>query len=144
MRFVIGIILALTLSNARAEVWTNHLGRAFSATLLAVNDEGATFVFAVDGATNTLPLAELAPASVRRACVQMDFAPIPPALAATFAQARRDLRRLRDLLADGRLTEEAVQTRRLGIRAAFIQRYRENGLPESDLPALLRRLERED
>ncbi|MBP5320460.1 MAG: hypothetical protein J6334_05695, partial [Kiritimatiellae bacterium] len=95
------------------------------------------------GVTNTLPFAKLAAPSARRACEQLDFTPIPPALAATFSQALRDLRRLADLLADARITEEAAEARRTGIRAAFAQRCREAALPESDIAGLTRRLMRE-
>ena len=122
-------------------VWTNVVGVAFTATLLSVGNDGAKFVFPEDGATNTLPLAKLSAASARRACEIGGFVPVPPALAATFAQARRDLRRLADLEADGRIDVSQANARRTRIRAAFSSSCREKGVAESDVRALLQRLE---
>ena len=72
-------------------VVTNALGVAFTATLLAASDAGVTFAFSEDGATNALAWAQLAPASRAAVCDALDFAPVPPALAATFAVARNEI-----------------------------------------------------
>jgi len=133
------------------------MGVAFTATLLSVGDQGAAFEFrdiptvkpgfAQDPAgvgaqlsTNVLPLAKLSPASARRACEIAGYVPVPPSLAATFAQARRDLRRLSALEADGRIDAATAARRRSGVRTTFTCVCREKGVSESDIPALISRL----
>ena len=122
-------------------VWTNAVGVAFTATLLSVGNDGAKFVFPEDGATNTLPLVKLSAASARRACEVCGFVPVPPALVSTFAQARRDLQRLADLEADGRIAVQQGNARRARIRAAFLSICREKGVTAADARALLQKLE---
>lgn len=122
-------------------VWTNAIGVAFTATLLSVGDQGATFEF-LDApvTTNTITLAKLSPASARCACRMAGYVPVPPSMAATFAQARRDLMRIEALESDGRMDADTANRRRLGVRAAFTRVCRENGIAEADIPALLSRL----
>ena len=122
-------------------VWTNAVGVAFTATLLSVGSDGAKFVFPEDGATNTLPLAKLSAASARRACEIGGFVPVPPALVATFEQARRDWQRLADMEADGRIAVQQGNVRRARIRAAFLRSCREKGVSAVDARALLQKLE---
>ena len=122
-------------------VWTNAVGVAFTATLLSVGNDGAKFVFPEDGATNTLSLAKLSTASARRACEVGGFVPVPPALASTVAQTRRELCRLAALEADGRIGAEAAQIRHARICAAFLRSCREKGMAEDDARALLKSLE---
>ena len=118
-------------------VWTNAVGAVFTATLLSVGDGGATFRFAEDGAVETLPLAKLSPASAKRACDEAGYVPVPPALAAVFAQARRDLARIDGLVADGRLSAEEGARRRAGVRAALAAAARERGLEEGEVARIV-------
>ena len=92
-------------------VVTNALGVAFTATLLAASDAGVTFAFPEDGATNALAWAQLAPASRAAVCDALDFAPVPPPLAAMFAYAQGDLRRVAALVADERLDAAEARAR---------------------------------
>jgi len=124
-------------------VWTNAMGVAFTATLLSVCDTGATFEFPdVPVSTNTLSLAKLSPASAQCACRMVGYVPIPPSMAATFAQARRDLMRIEALEADGRMDAATANRRRRGVRAAFTRVCREKGIPDADVPALISRMEK--
>ncbi len=123
-------------------VVTNAVGVAFAAALLSASDTGAVFVFPEDGATNELRWAQLAPASREAVCDALDFAPVPPAMAATFARARKDLRRLANLTADGRIDAVEAARRREGVRRAFATFCREKGIEEPTISRLLRRLER--
>lgn len=125
-------------------VVTNALGIAFTATLLAASDAGVTFAFPEDGATNALAWAQLAPASRAAVCDALDFAPVPPALAATFAVARNELRRVDALTADERLDAEQAARRRASIRAAFARRARAAGQDDAQVARLLRRLREGD
>ena len=118
-------------------IWTNAVGAVFSATLLSASDTGATFEFPEDGATNTISLAALSPASARRACELAGYVQIPPAIATTHGMAKRDLARLNALLADGRIDTEAAQARRRRILAAFERVCREKGI-ETELIELLK------
>ena len=117
-------------------IWTNAVGAVFTATLLSVGDGGATFRFAEDGAVETLPLAKLSPASAKMACDKAGYVPVPPALAAAFAQARRDLARIDGMLADGRISSEEAARRRAAIRDALYAAAREKSIPEAAIPAL--------
>ena len=121
-------------------VVTNALGVAFTATLLAASDAGVTFAFSEDGATNALAWAQLAPASRAAVCDALDFAPVPPPLAATFAYAQGDLRRVAALVADERLDAAEAARRRAAIRAAFARRARAAGLDEAAIRRLVARL----
>lgn len=121
-------------------VVTNALGIAFTATLLAASDAGVTFAFPEDGATNALAWAQLAPASRAAVCDALDFAPVPPTLAATFAYAQGDLRRVAALVADERMDAAEAARRRAAIRAAFARRARAAGLDEAATRRLLARL----
>ena len=122
-------------------VVTNAIGIAFTATLLAASDAGVTFAFPEDGATNTLAWAQLAPASRAAVCDALDFAPVPPALAATFAVAQGELRRVDALAADGRLDAGTAARRRASVCAAFARRA---GLDGAQVARLLRRLREGD
>ena len=97
-------------------VVTNALGVAFTATLLSVGDAGATFVFPEDGATNTLALSQLSPASATRVCEIAGYKPVPRAVAARRAKAERELKRIDALLAEGRIDAETAERRRRHIR----------------------------
>lgn len=121
-------------------VWTNVVGAAFSAALLSVSDTGATFVFADSGKTNRMNWAELSPATVARIQSERDFAPVPPALAATWARAQAELRRADDLLADGNLAPELHARRRAAVLRAFGKVCRAKGLPEETARRLGQRL----
>ncbi len=121
-------------------VVTNALGVAFTATLLAASDAGVTFAFPEDGATNALAWAQLAPASRAAVCDALDFAPVPPPLAAMFAYAQGDLRRVAALVADERLDAAEAVRRRAAIRAAFARRARAAGLDVAAIRRLLARL----
>ena len=121
-------------------VWTNAVGVAFTATLLAAGDGGATFVFPEDGATNVLPLAKLSDASARRVCRLTGYQPVPPAVAALYRQAKISCDRLDGLLADGRIAPEDAATRRARVFEAFNVRCRERGLSDEDIQGLRRRL----
>ena len=120
--------------------WTNANGRAFTARLVALDDRAATFVFAVDGVTNALALADLAPASRERAREAFDLPEIPSALAATWRLSVRTLRQTDALAADGRLTPERAAARRANVMAAFRKACRERGISEDHIAALVRRL----
>ena len=121
-------------------VVTNALGVAFTATLLAASDAGVTFAFSEERTTKALAWAQLAPASRAAVCDALDFAPVPPALAATFAVARNELRRVDALVADERLDVAAAARRRASVRAAFARRARAAGLDEAAIRRLLARL----
>lgn len=121
-------------------VWTNVVGAAFSAALLSVSDTGATFVFADTGRTNAVNWRELSPATAARIQSERDFAPVPPALAATWARAQAELRRADDLLADGNLTADLHARRRAAVLRAFGKVCRAKGLPEETARRLDRRL----
>ena len=125
-------------------VVTNAIGIAFTATLLAASDAGVTFAFPEDGATNTLAWAQLAPASRAAVCDALAFAPVPPALAATFAVAQGELRRVDALAADGRLDAGTAARRRASVCAAFARRARAAGLDGAQVARLLRRLREGD
>lgn len=120
--------------------WTNASGRVFAARLVALDDRAATFVFAEDGATNTLALADLAPACRERAREAFDLPEIPPALAATWRLTLRTLRQTDALAADGRLKPELAAARRANVMAAFRKACRERGLTANRIAALIRRL----
>ena len=121
-------------------VVTNALGVAFAAALLSASDAGVTFVFPEDGATNALEWTKLAPASQEAIVEAMQFAPVPPALASTFRQAREDSLRLAALEADNRLVPTVAARRRDSLRKSFIRRCREHGLSETRIRLLLKRL----
>jgi hypothetical protein len=127
---------------ATADTWTNRLGRTFSAKLIGVDDKGATFVFAEDGATNILPLVKLSKDSALRACDLFGFAPVPPRLAATFNRATSDLKRITDLQEDGVLTAEKAAHRRTSVIKAFSDICREKGIASDMIERLARRLSR--
>ena len=121
-------------------VVTNAVGAVFAATLLSVGDAGATFVFPEDGATNTLALSQLSKESARRVCEAAGYVPVPPALAATFDMAKRDLARIEALLADDRMDADAARTKRARVFETFRRVCREKGLGESDAERLRRAL----
>lgn len=121
-------------------VVTNALGVAFTATLLAASDAGVTFVFPEDGATNALAWAKLSPASRDAVIAATQFAPVPPELAATFRQAKGDLARLADLVADGRLQPDEAARRRAGLVRAFRKACGKIGLADAQTELLLKRL----
>ena len=123
-------------------VVTNALGVAFTATLLAASDAGVTFAFPEDGATNALAWAQLAPASRAAVCDALDFTPVPPALASTFALAQGELRRIDALVADERLDAATAARRRASVCAAFARRARAAGQDDVQIARLLRRLRR--
>lgn len=100
-------------------VVTNALGIAFTATLLSVGEEGATFVFPEDGATNTLAFAQLSEESARRVCDVAGFVRIPPSVASAWAFAQNSLRRIDALVAEGRLDAEAARARKERIFRAY-------------------------
>lgn len=111
-------------------VWTNVVGAAFSAALLSVSDSGATFVYADTGKTNRVNWSELSPATAARIQSEREFAPVPPALAATWARAQAELQRADDLLADGNMSPELHARRRAAVLRAFGKVCRAKGLPE--------------
>lgn len=137
-------------------VWTNVVGVAFTATLLSVGDEGATFEFtdtpvmdvsrgrslSPEVSTNTIPLTKLSPSSAQRACDLFGYTLVPPAVAAMFAQARRDLTRIDALLADERIDALTAKRRRTAIHAAFQGVCHEKGISAIETDALLRQLSR--
>ena len=141
MKRALFVACLLAAAVAAADLWTNRVGRVFSARLVAVDDAGATFVFPEDGATNTLPLAKLSKGSGRRACDLFDFAPVPPRLAATFNRAVSDLKRIRDLQEDGVLTAEKAIRRRDAVIKAFSDICRERGMESVTVERLVRRLD---
>ena len=121
-------------------VWTNVVGAAFSAALLSVSDTGATFVYADTGRTNRVNWAELSPATVARIQSEREFAPVPPALAATWVRAQAELQRADDLLADGNLSSEQHARRRAAVLRAFGKVCRAKGLSEETARRLGQRL----
>lgn len=127
MKRVVFISVLLASAAIAAEVWTNRAGMAFSAKLLSVDEAGARFVFADDGATNVLSLAKLSPESARMACEQVDFVPIPPRLAATYNRAVSDLKRISELREDGLLSAEKAEARIDAVCSAFGDVCRKKG-----------------
>lgn len=121
---------------------TNMVGVAFTATLLAASDSGATFVFPEDGATNTLAWAQLSPVSRAAVCAAGDFEPVPPELVAAFNLAQRELRRLSALEADQRISVSEAGLRRSRLRDAFARKCAKAGLGENRIARLLNRLSR--
>lgn len=143
IRTAIVLAVLTTTPLVRADTWTNSLGRAFSACLIALDDREGTFVFTEDGATNRLALASLSSACRERARDQFDLPEIPPALAATWAQAKRSLLATKGLAADGRLSDDDAALRRRQVDSALRNACRELRLPEDRIRALLRRFARE-
>lgn len=94
----------------------------------------------MDGVTNALALADLAPTSRERAREAFDLPEIPPALAATWRLSVRTLRQTDALAADGRLTPERAAARRANVMAAFRKACRERGISEDHIAVLVRRL----
>jgi len=121
-------------------VVTNALGIAFTATVLSVTDAGVTFVFPEDGATNRLAWSKLAPASQMAICEETQFAPVPPALAATFQMAQRELRRIRALSSGERLEPDVAARRRQTVREVFEAACQEQAIPKETTRLLVRRL----
>ena len=117
-------------------VWTNAVGVAFAATLLSAGEQGATFVFPEDGATNTLAWAQLAPDSARRACEATGYIRVPPSLVPTLNMARRERARLDALVADGRLEAERADQRRRRVFELFARKCCEKGLTREDAARL--------
>lgn len=111
-------------------VVTNALGVAFTAVLLSASDAGVTFVFPEDGATNTLAWTSLSEGSRTAVSAVTGFEPVPPKLAAAFAQATRDSRRIAALVADNRLDAETAAERRRHLRETFLRFCRKQGLDE--------------
>lgn len=109
-------------------VVTNALGVAFTAALLSASDAGVTFVFPEDGATNTLAWASLSGSSRASVSAATGFEPVPPQLAAAFAQAERDSRRIAALVADERLDAETAAERRRRLRRTFMKFCRKQGI----------------
>ena len=141
--FAVACLLTLAAAlPAAGGVWTNALGRAFSARLVAVDDREATFVFDEDGATNRVALAKLDEATRLRACREAGYMPVPPRLASTFKRATQDMRQTRAMEADGRLDAEKASARRAAIRAAFASRCRAVGLADEDAALILKRIEK--
>lgn len=103
-------------------ILTNSVGVAFAATLLSVSDAGAVLVFSEDGATNTFAFSQLSEESAKLVCEATGYERIPPALAATYALAKRELARTDALLAEGRIDAETAELRRRRIREALESR----------------------
>ena len=137
--FVLSILASAA---SAADVWTNRYGRVFSANLLSVSDAGAVFVFAEDGATNSLPFSKLSRESAKRACDRFEFAPIPPRLAATYERASSDLKRIADLKEDGVLSSEKATSRVEAVLSAFKEVCREKGFDRETAVRLSNRLNR--
>ena len=121
---------------------TNMVGVAFSATLLAASDSGATFFFPEDGATNTLAWSQLSSSSRAAVCAASDFEPVPPELVAAFGLAQKDLLRLSALEADGRITASEANPRRNRLREAFAKKCAKAGLDKTRIARLQKRLSR--
>jgi len=109
-------------------VVTNVLGIAFTATVLAASDAGVTFVFPEDGATNRLAWAKLSPASQAAVCAETRFTPIPPLLAGTYLMAETELKRIRALSSDGRMSPEEAADRRQTVMSLFAEACRSHGV----------------
>ena len=139
-RYLATFILTAAALSAAAGVWTNAVGRAFSAKLLAVDDTAATFVFAEDGATNRIELAKLDPATRQRACREAGYLPVPPVLAPTFRRASEDWVQTQSLEESGRLEPEKAAARRKAILNAFARRCREAGIEDADIKMLSDRI----
>lgn len=125
---------------AASDIWTNYVGRVFSARLIGVNERGATFIFHEDGATNTIRLAKLSEASAERACDMFDFVPVPPRLVATYNRAKADLRRISDLQDDGVLSAEKAKERRLSVKKTFLDVCLEKGFKREIVERLVKQL----
>jgi len=121
-------------------VVTNAMGVVFMATLLSASDAGVTFVFPEDGATNRLAWSKLSDASRDAVCETLQFAPVPPLVAATYGLTERELRKLAAFEASRRMTPEAGARRRQAIHAAFAKVCREKGVPDRERDLLLLRL----
>jgi len=119
---------------------TNAVGAVFTAALLSASDAGVTFVFSEDGATNVLAWSALSPASREAVCRATDFEPLPPELAATFEQARRELRKLAALQSDGRLDSATAEKRRQSLRHLLLHKCRSQELPDDIAERLLKKL----
>lgn len=121
-------------------VLTNCVGLIVTATVLSASDAGVTLVYGEDGVTNTLPWAKLSERSQDAVCAETGFAPVPPALYALYRRVGADLRRVDDLVADGRLTKEVASARRSRILSVFAEACREKGVPPVRRDLLLSRL----
>ena len=121
-------------------VWTNAMGVAFTASLLAVGDRGATFAFPEDGLTNLLPLSALSAESSAQACRLAGYIPIPPKFAALFAHARRELDKVGAKTADGRFSKDESRRRQAAVLAAFRKACLRRGATKSECDDLERRL----
>jgi len=119
-------------------VVTNALGVAFMAALLSASDAGVTFVFPEDGATNRLAWSQLSPASREAVCEQLQFAPVPPLVAADYRFANRELRKVEALEHDGRIEPAAANRRRRAILATFARFCREKGVPPNAIALLVK------
>ncbi len=121
------------------DCWTNTAGHPFTAELIALTDTHATFVMA-SGETNLLTLGALCPASQKLARTMHKMPEIPNKLLSTVKICQKDLRRIDDLHADGRLDEKQYTEAKEAILSGFKTMYRKHGLPEEEYPALEARL----
>ena len=140
MKLCLVVVCLMSAVAATADMWTNRLGRAFSAKLIAVDDKGATFVFTEDGATNVLSFSKLSKDSERKVCDIFDFAPVPPRVAATFNRAVSDMKRIRDLREDGLLTAEKAQERQAFVMKVFSEICQEKGIASNVIIRLQKRI----
>ena len=114
-------------------------GRAFQAELADMTETHALFVM-LDGITNRLALGALNPGSRESARQLLGMPQIPACLIATFNLSRKDLTRIANLQADGRLDELQRVAARATILAGFKAMYQQHKLPPADYAPLEARL----
>jgi hypothetical protein len=93
-----------------------------------------------DGTTNRLALAALNPGSQKTARQTLGLPEIPACFIATFNLCRRDLVRIDNLYADGRLDQPQWADARAKILTGFQSLYQKHELPPSDYASLEMRL----
>lgn len=118
---------------------TNALGVAFTAVLLSASDVGASFVFPEDGATNTLVWTRLSEDSRNAVVALTGFEPVPPALTAVFAQAKRDRQRIDAMVAEKTIDASDAVECKLRLRAAFLKACRKKGIDDERAKRLAER-----
>ena len=136
----LGVVVLVWWSIANSQqCWTNTAGRAFSAELIALTDTYATFVTST-GETNKLAVGALSPSSQAIARSICQLPKIPNSLQPTFNICAKDLKRICNLHADGRLDDQQYSKAQGKILSGFYAMFKKHNLPVEQYPALKARL----
>ena len=133
------LLIGISISTRAQSCWTNTAGHAFNAELSEITDTHAVFVMQA-GTTNRLALTALNNASQKIARKVLGMPAVPDCFLPTFNLCHKDLLRIEDLYADGRLDLPQRRDARAKILAGFKSQYYKHKLLSVDYPDLEKRL----